>query len=156
MITPVVLILASGSLTLSTSQRLSREIDRTRKVGNMLKDLIRSDKEEEKTLKEISSLFNQLKRSSKRVRHLQRAMTSLYISLVFFVATSISIGIVDVLELTYNWLPIILVLAGSAMLFYASIELISETRLAYLSVNNEMDRAIDVVKDHFPYLKVNK
>lgn len=156
MITPVVLIMASGSLILSTSQRLGREIERTRKLGNLLKDLTDDEQATDNEKEEIMPLFKQLVRSTRRVTHLQRAMTSLYLSLLFFVATSISIGIVDILYLTYNWIPVTLVLMGALLLFYACLELISESRLAFLSVNFEMNRAMKSVKNYFPFLENDK
>lgn len=152
MITPVVLIMASGSLILSTSQRLGREIERTRKLGNQLKELTDDEAVKNGEREEILSIHAQLKRSTRRVRHLQRAMTSLYLSLLFFVATSISIGLVDLLHLEYNWIPVMLVLAGSVLLLYSCIELISESRLAYLSVNFETRRAMKLVKNYFSFL----
>jgi uncharacterized membrane protein YcjF (UPF0283 family) len=152
MITPVVLIMASGSLTLSTSQRLNREIERTRKLGGLLRELTEDEAVKNGEREEILSVYHQLKRSTRRVTHLQRAMTSLYLSLLFFVATSISIGLVDLLHLTYNWIPVTLVLVGAIMLFYACVELISESRLAFLSVNAEMRRAMKSVKNYFPFL----
>ncbi|PRD46937.1 DUF2721 domain-containing protein [Sphingobacterium haloxyli] len=145
MITPVVLIMANGSLILSTSQRLSREIERTRKLGKELKQLTDTETRERDDDEEILAVYKQLKRSTKRVLHLQRAMTSLYVSLLFFVATSVSIGVVDILHLTYNWIPVTLVLMGAVLLFYACLELISESRLAFIAVHFEMARAIKAV-----------
>lgn len=155
MITPVVLIMASGSLILSTSQRLGREIERTRKLGSRLKELTDDEAVKNGEREEILSTHLQLKRSTRRVRHLQRAMTSLYLSLLFFVATSISIGLVDLLYLTYNWVPVTLVLTGAILLLYSCIELISESRLAYLAVNFETRRAMKLVKNYFSFLDDN-
>lgn len=152
MITPVVLIMASGSLILSTSQRLGREIDRIRKLGLRLKDLTDDAAVKNGEREEIHSTHLQLKRSTRRVRHLQRAMTALYLSLLFFVATSVSIGFVDLLHFSSNWLPVVLVLVGAMMLLYACVELISESRLAYLSVNFETRRAMQVVKKYYSFL----
>ncbi|MBE8723032.1 DUF2721 domain-containing protein [Sphingobacterium pedocola] len=100
---------------------------------------------------EVLAIYQQLKRSTRRVMHLQRSMTSLYLSLLFFVATSVSIGVIDILHLNYNWLPVTLVLIGAILLFYACLELISESRLAFLAVNFEMARAIKTVNSYFPF-----
>lgn len=151
MITPVVLIMANGSLILSTSQRLSREIERTRKLGRELKELTDAKTVEDGEQDEILAIYRQLKRSTKRVMHLQRSMTSLYLSLLFFVATSVSIGVIDILHLNYNWLPVTLVIMGALLLFYACLELISESRLAFLAVNFEMSRAIKTVNNYLPF-----
>lgn len=155
MITPVVLIMASGSLILSTSQRLGREIERTRKLGNRLHELTDDEAVKNGEREEILSSYLQLKRSTRRVRHLQRAMTGLYLSLLFFVVTSISMGMVDLLLLSSNWVPVLFVLMGATLLLYSCIELISESRLAYFSVNFETRRAMQQVNNYFSFLKDN-
>lgn len=152
-ITPVVLVMASGSLILSTSQRLGREIDRIRKLSSQLKDLTSGEEDPNEEKEEILSLYRQLNRSARRVKHLQRAMTSLYLALLFFVTTSVGIGIVDILELPQTWPLIFFVLIGGFLLLYACIELISESRIAYLSVHFETKRAMKVVKTYFPFLQ---
>ena len=60
MITPVVLIMASGSLTLSTSQRLNREIERTRKLGGLLRELTEDEAVKNGEREEILSIYLQL------------------------------------------------------------------------------------------------
>jgi hypothetical protein len=156
MITPVVLILASGSLILTTSQRLSRVIERTRKLTEWIKELAITVAGETSIENEVAVLFDQLNKNTRRAILLQRAMTCLYLSLGVFVATSISIGVVDISDTTYTWIPIVLGILGAGLLFFASILLIKESRIALLAVTQEMRSAIRFVHSKFPSLKNQK
>jgi hypothetical protein len=66
MITPAVLILACGSLTLATSQRLGRIIERTRRISNQFKELARNRTDQAMLEEERVLLFNQLGRATRR------------------------------------------------------------------------------------------
>jgi hypothetical protein len=138
MITPAVLILACGSLTLATSQRLGRVIERTRRISNQFKELARNRTDQAMLEEERVLLFNQLGRATRRARLLQRAMTCLYLALSVFVATSVAIGIVAASGQKYTWVPIPLGLAGAGLLFCASLLLIAESRIALAAVDEEM------------------
>jgi len=153
MITPVVLILASGQLIMTTSQRLSRVVERTRKLLDWIKELTKTDATDTSIENEVAVLFEQLHKNSRRARLLTRSMSCLYITLSIFVATSISIGIVDISKAKYTWIPIALGIVGAGLLFYASILLIKESRIALSAVNTEMDSAIRYVYNKYPGLK---
>jgi hypothetical protein len=153
MITPVVLILASGSLILTTSQRLSRVIERTRKLTDWIRELATSSVDAATLEAEVAVLFAQLHKNTRRARLLQRAMTCLYLTIAVFVGTSITIAIVDISQAEYQWIPVVLGLLGAGLLFYASILLIRESRIALSAVDQEMDSAIRFVHSKFPSLK---
>lgn len=138
MITPALLIAACGTLILTTSQRVSRITDRTRTVSDQFEQLMQAHTDEAPIREESTILFNQIGRASKRARLLQRALFSLYLALSSFVATSVAIGVVAILGLSYTWLPIALGMLGAALLFYTSLVLIFESRIAVISVNQEM------------------
>lgn len=136
MITPAILILACGSLLLTTSQRLNRSIERARKISAELKDLKLGNKnfqENERIL-----LYNQLTLSAKRAVFLQRSMTFLYVALFFFVTDSLIIGIFEIFGLLKSVILILLPFTGVLILFAACISFILETRLALKAVNEEM------------------
>ena len=156
MISPVVLILASGSLILTTSQRLSRVIERTRALTDTIRELTRNNTDEAFVRSEAASLFSQLKKAASRARLLQRALISLYLTLSVFVATSIAIGIVDISNLRQTWIPIALGIFGAGLLFYASIVLIRESIIAVRAVDQEMNHSIKFFKDHFSDLNTKK
>ena len=150
MITPAVLISACASLILTTSQRLGRVIDRTRRISTRLQELAQTQMEGELLEEEHALLFDQLGRATRRSRLLQRAMASLYLALGIFVATSVAIGIVAISGLTYAWIPTLLGIAGAGLLFYASLLLIAESRVALAAVNDEMDFVLRLSRHRTP------
>ena len=139
MITPAVLISACGALILSTSTRLSRVTDRVRALATQLEELALGEKEIAFRHERRSSIFEQLNFLTSRARLLQRAMTAIYSALGVFLATSISLGVVAVSGASYAWLPVVCGLFGAALLFYAGLLLIFESRLALNTINKEMD-----------------
>ena len=137
MITPAVLILASGSLIMTTSSRSIRCIDRVRERAAELEALGKGSDVGTETRRE--HLYSQLEINIRRARLLQKAMARLYIGISFFIGTSVSIGIVALLHVEIGWLPIVLGFVGAALLFAASIYLIFESRLALATTYTEMD-----------------
>jgi hypothetical protein len=140
MITPAVLISACGALILSTSTRLGRVVDRVRALIDRFEEMAKSGEDVELYEERRAATFEQLDRLTTRSRLLQRSMTAFYLTLGVFVATSVSIGLVAAAgRETYAWIPIVLGLVGSCGLFYGSLLLVHEARLAQASLNAEMD-----------------
>jgi hypothetical protein len=137
MITPVVLILAAGQLILTTSQRLARSVERARKLSDQFEQLGQqessSQNQQKKTL-----LYQLLLKAALRSRKLQQALSLLYVALSVFVATSVVIGALEALGILAVWVPVVLGLMGTALMFYATVLLIAETRLALGAVEKEM------------------
>jgi uncharacterized protein DUF2721 len=159
MITPAVLISACGSMILSTSSRLGRVVDRVRALSDRLEDIARSHEDDHSLLERQQVIFKQLDKLTSRARILQRSMVSFYLALGMFVATSVAIGIVA-LGSRYTLLPIILGLGGACFLFYGSMLLIFEARLALSTIHAEMDfiwrrsthiAAAEIVGQHKPH-----
>ena len=146
MITPAVLISASGTMILSTSTRLGRVIDRVRILSNHMRALAGDDVAIEFLEEERAMLFDQLDKLTSRSRLLQRALTVFYLAVGVFVATSVAIGAV---AFFYErgmaktgrgaWVPVIMGLVGAMFLFYGSMLLIFEARLALRATHSEMD-----------------
>lgn len=63
MITPAVLILACGSLILTTSQRLTRVIDRVRELSGEIEALAEDSRSEERVAEKRTMLFDLLERA---------------------------------------------------------------------------------------------
>lgn len=140
MITPAVLISACGALILSTSTRLGRTVDRVRLLIDRFEEMTKAQGDVELFEERRAVIFNQLDKLTSRTRLLQRSMRVFYLSLGVFVATSVSIGIVAAVNRpSQAWLPVVLGLAGASGLFYGSVLLIQESRLAQESLNAEMD-----------------
>lgn len=137
MITPAVLILASGSLIMTTSQRSIRCVDRVRERAAELEEL--GDRTDEKSEIKRQHLYVQLQINARRARLLQKAMSRLYIGISFFIATSVAIGLVALLDIDIGWLPLFLGFIGAGLLFWASLFLIFESRLSLATTHTEMD-----------------
>ena len=141
MITPAVLISACGSMILSTSHRLGRVVDRVRALSDKLEELATKQPIDPVESKERQTvIFAQMDKLTSRARILQRSMVTFYLALGMFVATSVAIGVVAVVgNSRYNIVPVILGLVGACFLFYGSMLLIFEARLALSTIHLEMD-----------------
>lgn len=139
MITPAVLISACGTLILSTSTRLGRVVDRVRNLSDLFEELAHGGRQVELLEERRALIFGQLDGLTSRARLLQRAMTAFYVALGVFVLTSVAIGLVTVVRTSYTWAPVVLGLLGACFLFYGSLLLIVEARLALGTIRTEMD-----------------
>jgi hypothetical protein len=138
MITPAVLISACGSMILSTSHRLGRVVDRVRALSDKLEELV--EKPTDIANERQTIIFAQLDKLTSRARILQRSMVTFYLALGMFVATSVAIGVVAITgNPRYNLVPIIAGILGACFLFYGSMLLIFEARLALSTIHAEMD-----------------
>ena len=138
MITPAVLISASGTMILSTSTRLGRVVDRVRSLSDRLREISAGDDQSEFFEEERAMLFDQLDKLTSRSRLLQRAMTTFYLAVGVFVATSVSLGVVSFLG-RVAWVPVAMGLIGASFLFYGSMLAVFEARLALSTTHAEMD-----------------
>lgn len=138
-ITPAVLILACSSLIVATSARLGRVVDRTRKLSEEFVALAHEDSDEALLEEHRALLFDQTDKATRRARLLQRAMTRLYLGLSAFLADSVAIGVVAATGREYGTVVIGLAFAGVGLLFWASVLLIVESRLALTAIDAEMD-----------------
>lgn len=159
MITPAVLISACGSMILSTSSRLGRVVDRVRALSDRLEQMAREQQTEESSRERQAVIFEQLDKLTSRARILQRSMVTFYLALGMFVATSVAIGAVAITS-RYTLFPVILGLTGACFLFYGSMLLIFEARLALSTIHLEMDfvwrqstliAPAEIVQQHKPH-----
>ena len=139
MITPAGLISACGTMILSTSTRLGRVVDRVRALSDKLEELAQGTQELELFDERRAVIFAQLDKLTSRSRLLQRSMTVFYMALGIFVSTSVAIGLVAFTGAIYYWIPVITGLLGACFLFYGSMLLIFEARLALSTIHMEMD-----------------
>ena len=137
MITPAVLLLATGSLVMTTSNRSMRCVDRVRERALELEEL--GEVHDEHTDHKRQHLYKQLEINTKRARLLQRALSRLYLAVGFFVGTSVSIGVVALLHINVGYVPLVLGFIGAFLLFSASVYLILESRMALTTTYSEMD-----------------
>ncbi|HXH69496.1 MAG TPA: DUF2721 domain-containing protein [Pyrinomonadaceae bacterium] len=157
MVTPTLLISATGSLVLSTSTRLGRVVDRTRELEVRLSELITvKDKETiplyDKRLETIVQLLNKV---TSRARILQRAMGAFYYGLCLFILTSVTIAVAGLFNV-YRWMPIPVGIVGIVYLFYGSVLMLRETRMATAMINAEMDFTWTLAKTVAPREIINR
>jgi hypothetical protein len=139
MITPAVLISACGALIFSTSTRMGRVVDRVRTLSERFEKLAQSTEKDEMFEERWALIFSQLDRQTSRARLLQRAMSSFYIALSSFVASSVAIAIVAAIARNFTYIAVALGLIGSFFMFYASVLLVIESRMAMGAIMSEMD-----------------
>jgi hypothetical protein len=106
-------------------------------------------------------IFDQLDKLTSRARILQRSMVAFYLGLGMFVATSVAIGVVALADKPrYTIVPVIFGIAGACFLFYGSMLLIFEARLALSTIHAEMDYVwrqtkrvapAEIVEQHKPH-----
>jgi len=151
MITPAVLISACAGLILSTSVRLGRVVDRVRSLSEKFEELARKNAGDVVLFEERLELtFTQLDWLTSRARHLQRAMTTFYLSLGLFVATSVAIGVTAAAGSQFAMLPVVFGMLGVGLLFVGTILLGFEATLALRSIHAEMDFLWMLGKHHAP------
>lgn len=148
MVTPAILIMACGSLILTTSSRLIRAVDRAREYIPEMEKIAEERDADEMTEEKHTMVLDQLSRTTKRVRYLQRALAQLYGALGVFVATSVAIGVIALSGMHFAWIPLVLGFIGAGLLFNASALLIIESRIALAATFAEMDYVAALARKH--------
>lgn len=149
--TPAFLISAVASLVLSTSTRLGRVVDRVRSLEDRLSDIIYTENKDEIPLydKRVEVIVDLLDKVTSRSRILQRALATFYYGLGFFILTSVVIAVVGLFNV-YRWLPIPVGIVGIMFVFYGSILMLRETRMATATINAEMDFTWELAREIAP------
>ena len=145
MITPAVLISASGTLALSTSNRLARVVDRVRVLARETEAMpdglaTRPEDVERRTL-----VVDEIADLGVRIRLLWSSLSALYAAIGFLVGTSLSVGLTASADPSLGWVSVGLALLGGAALFVASVMLLQETRVAVKASLREMDSVREAV-----------
>lgn len=142
MITPALLISACGTLVLSTSNRLSRVVDRVRVMARdaeQLQGATGSSAEEVRQAQAKRSLITrQVAALAERALMLRSALAAFYLAIGLLVATSIVVGVLTWLSWVMTWLAIVLALLGACALLWGSVLLVREGRAAISSTFDEM------------------
>ncbi len=151
MITPALLISATGSLVLSTSTRLGRVVDRVRELEGRLSELIMIEDKNDIPLysKRLEVIVHLLDKVTSRSRILQRAMSAFYYGLGLFILTSLTIAVAGIFSV-YRWLPIPVGVIGIMFLFYGSVLMLRETAMARATIKAEMDFTWTLAKTIVP------
>jgi len=151
MVTPALLISATGSLVLSTSTRLGRVIDRVRQLEERLSGLIYVENKDAVPLydKRVEVIVDLLDKVTTRSRTLQRALQTFYYGIGMFTLTSVTIAIATMVN-SVRWVPIPIGIVGIMFLFWGSVLMLRETRMATATVNAEMDFTWELARQVAP------
>jgi hypothetical protein len=136
MITPAVLISAAGLLSLSTSNRLARVVDRARVMVQEFEALAEVRPSPARAARE-GLIVRQLDALTSRARLVQAALTTLYMSLALFILTSLLLGLAVVLG-RQSWVALGVGVAGGLCLLASSLLMIAEARIAVRSLGEEI------------------
>jgi hypothetical protein len=139
MITPAVLISACGALIFSTATRLGRVIDRVRYLSARFEELAKNPAADDMATERLALLHAQLERQTARARLIQRSLVAFYSSVGVFVATSVSIAVLNSIARNYLWVAVMLGLLGSVFMLYGSLLLIIESRMALAAIVSEIE-----------------
>lgn len=151
MITPAVLISASGTLVLSTGNRLGRVVDRVRVLTEEAEKMVADpthhgvDSDEKRGL-----ILTQLSQLATRIQLLAQTITILYLTIGLFIATSIGIGVDSFFGSHLSYVPVCSGLAGASMMLYSSMLLVREAKLAITSTLHEMSYVRGIVARNTP------
>ncbi len=145
MITPALLISASGTLALSTANRLGRVVDRIRALNDMaegLPDGVVTDEVVDKR----ALIADQIRWHTLRLRLLQRTIVTLYVAIGLLVGASLTVGLTASTKLlALGWVPVAFGLTGAFALLIAAGLLIRESRFAVRGAEVEIDYVRKVV-----------
>ena len=139
MITPAIFLTANGSLIISTSNRMSRVVDRIRVLNDQGDRICRGATEldfEQDRLEHIQSQLDHLVWRGDRIRY---ALVALYLAFGCFVGTSLTLAL-DVWTEGHRLaaLPTLLAVVGVLLMLAACINLVREALEALRSNRQEV------------------
>jgi hypothetical protein len=125
MITPALLILASGSLIATALVRLARVVDRIRKLVE---------------LAEPAPAAAELRRHERRALLAERAVRIFFAAVLCFVLAGFGIALDHAAGDRLTWLPVGMTVAGMALIVAGSAAMLAECRLATAQIKAELAR----------------
>ncbi|MBX6313531.1 MAG: DUF2721 domain-containing protein [Isosphaeraceae bacterium] len=126
MITPAIFLTANGSLIISTSNRMSRIVDRIRVLNDLGDKLCRGATDLDFAEDRLAHLQDQLGRLQWRSDRIRFALIALYIAFGSFVGTSLALAIDIWAGNLLPALPTGLAILGVAMMLGACVNLVRE------------------------------
>jgi hypothetical protein len=123
MITPALLIMASGSLIATALVRLARVVDRLRRLaepGERVRDA------------------SEITRHERRARLAERAVALYFSAVVSFVVAGFAIAIDHAVGDRLTWLPVLMTTLGMCLIVAGSAAMLAECRLAFAQIRAEI------------------
>lgn len=138
LITPAIVLLACANLITGCHMRLSRVMDRVRTLTQMAEDirLGKSTDHPTERRREIGTEFQYYERRGKMILI---ALSLLYGTVGFFVATSIAVAVDLLLDTQVAFVPVGLAIVGIFLFLIASLLLLLENRLAFQTMQREIE-----------------
>jgi hypothetical protein len=131
MITPALLISASGNFIISTSSRYGRVVDRMRELSEKHEDMVRRPEAYDLFDQRFELVDWQIRQQTRRLHHLHAALNQFYLCASLFVLTSISIALLSLYTVKLVlWLPVAMGLAGASFLMAGCWSMVLEVRVA--------------------------
>ncbi len=137
LITPAIVLLACANLITGCHMRLGRVMDRVRALAQMAED-IRLGKCTDHPMERRRQIGTEFRYYERRGKMILVALSFLYSTVGFFVATSIAVGIDLLFEGPVAFLPMILAIVGISLFLVASLLMLLENRLAYETMKREI------------------
>jgi hypothetical protein len=142
MITPALLLLGSASLVASALMRMARVVDRARILVTIA---------HEGSLGKIGVTTGQLRSwlesHAKRARYTERSITLLYVAIVVFISTCLSIGLDRATGDSLSWLPVVLAVTGTLFLLMGGAYMVAESRLSGAQISEEIWHALSQLRE---------
>ena len=130
MITPALFMTANGSLIISTSNRMSRIVDRIRQLNELADSLSRGASNLDFPAERLEHIDLQLNRLIWRSDRIRLALTLLYLAMAMFVGTSLTMAIDALIGNFLTALPTTTAMLGVLLLLLASVQLTREAHAA--------------------------
>lgn len=130
MISPALFMTATGSLIISTSNRMSRIIDRVRLLNNQADELTRGESTLDFPEERLAHILEEIGIQVWRSECVRWSLTLLYFALSLFVGTSLSMAVDVLLGNSLGALPTTLAIGGVTLMMIASIQLTREAHAA--------------------------
>ena len=150
LIAPALLISACGTFILSTSNRLTRVVDRVRQLSDRVERLGSAEAGLVLLAERQQAFGEQVHLMSERARLLQRALQLLYCASGTFVSSSLALGLEASTGVLPNWLPVLLAILGALVLFAACVSLVLEARRQAASMRHEMGFLVKLLEHTAP------
>ncbi|WP_435010184.1 DUF2721 domain-containing protein [Tundrisphaera lichenicola] len=140
MITPAIFMTANGSLIISTSNRMSRVVDRIRALNDRGDELCRGESKLDFLDDRRAHIADQLGRLLIRSDLIRMALTMLYLSFAAFVGTSLTLAIDTLIseQKLVSRLATGLSVAGVGLMLLANLNMVREAYAALTSNRKEI------------------
>jgi hypothetical protein len=138
MITPAIFLTANGSLIISTSQRMSRIVDRIRVLNEQADRLRRGAADLDVPAERLAHARDQTARLLWRADRIRIALVVLYLGFSTFVLTSLALALDVLFDNRLPALPTALAVLGVLLLLAACVNLVREALEALRSNRAEV------------------